>query len=152
MDKADSGKENVFSKFKPGDHTIHKVLVNPGFKSDLYKDYAAFKDVLLGAMEKGWAVEKQVDTPEGYERGMEEKFKVVVEDIKQPEGHLIKLVHSPTKEGVFLENVFKMTDNDFFGHLPLPPPLRGNCFPQPSADCQTENRFCHISRPIHSFP
>lgn len=117
MDRADSGQPNVFSKFIFGDKTMYEILHSPGLHPDDYKNYEQFKDKLLGFMVKGFAIEDLKDTPEGYERKMEAKFKVVVEDIKKRNAPLIKLVHSPTHEGVFLKHVFKMTDAEFFGHI-----------------------------------
>ncbi len=117
MDKADSGEPNIFSKFIFGDKTMYKILFRPGLKSDDYRDYEQFKDKLLGFMVRGFAIEDIQDTPKGYERKMEKRFKVVVEEIKRPGAPLIKLVHSPTDEGIFLEHVFKMTDAEFFGHV-----------------------------------
>ncbi len=119
MDKADSGQKNVFSKFKMDNHTIHKILINDThkFKPRDYEDYEIFKDKLLNFMERGFAIEDLGDTPTGYEEKMEIEYKVVVEDIKKEGKPLIKVIHSPTSEGIFLEKVFKITDNDFFGHI-----------------------------------
>ncbi|MBT3297632.1 hypothetical protein HN385_01810 [archaeon] len=119
MDKADSGQKNVFSKFTMDNHTIHKILVNDShrFKSSDYLDYEIFKDKLLSFMEKGFAIENLGDTPEGYEEKMKINYRIVVEDIIKEGKPLVKLVHSPTHEGIFLEKIFKITDNDFFAHV-----------------------------------
>ncbi|MBN2112327.1 hypothetical protein JW707_04495 [Candidatus Woesearchaeota archaeon] len=117
MDKVDSGVKNVFSKFTQDEHTIHKILFSPALNESDYKNYEQFKDKLLGFMVKGFAVEDLTETPKGYEQKMEAKFRIVVEDIKKPNAPLIKLVHSPAHEGVFLEHIFTITDSDFFGHV-----------------------------------
>ncbi len=117
MDKADSGKKNVFSKFIMGNRTLNSILVSLGITKEDYQNYEKFKDNLLSLMEKGFAIEDIEDTPKGYEQKLEKNFKIIVEDIKKPGKHLIKLVHSPTKEGAFLEHVFSIKDSDFFGHV-----------------------------------
>jgi len=118
MDNIDSKSgPTVFSRFAMDERTIHKILINPGFSTEEYQDYEKFKDKLLSFMVKGFAIEDLKDTPKGYEQKMEKRFKVVVEDIKKPSAPLIKLIHTPTHEGIFLEHVFKMTDSDFFGHV-----------------------------------
>lgn len=117
MDKSDSGVENIFTKFTMDDLTIHKIIFNPGMNVSDYDNYEQFKDKLLGFMVKGFAIEDLKDTPKGYEQKLEAKFRVVVEDIKKKNAPLIKLVHSPIREGLFLEKVFSITDLEFFENI-----------------------------------
>jgi len=117
MDEKDSGHKNVFWYFKEDNHTIHKMLVSPGMKKSDYLNYETFKDKALGFMEKGFAIEDLKDTPKGYEQKLERKFKVVVEEIKKPGKPLIKLIHTPTKKGIFFNNAFKMTDSEYYHHV-----------------------------------
>jgi hypothetical protein len=118
LDKADSADPTcVFSRFIFGRNTMYKILSKPGLRDRHYQDYELFKDTILGFMEKGFAIEDIDDTPEGYEKKLEKKFKVVIEDIKKPDAPLVKFVHSPTTEGLFREHVFKLTDSDFFSKV-----------------------------------
>ncbi len=117
LDKADSGKKNVFTKFMIGNETFHKILINPGLEPKDYDNYELFKDKILSFMEKGFAIEDLEDTPFGYEQQIRKKLKVVVEDVKKKRKPLIKLVHTPTTSSLFVRNLFKMTDTDFYNKV-----------------------------------
>tara|TARA_Y100000310_G_C20655540_1_gene801782 strand:+ start:839 stop:1882 length:1044 start_codon:yes stop_codon:yes gene_type:complete len=117
MDKADSGKQNAFSKFKFGDNTIHHLMLKPGLSKDDFTNFEIFKDKVLGFMEKGFAVE-DLRSLSKYEQMLEVKYRVVIDEIKKLEqSPLVKFVHSPVKEGLFKENIFKLSGGDFFGKV-----------------------------------
>lgn len=96
LDKADSGKQCIFSKFDMGSHTINKILIDPGLKKEDYQNFEQFEDKIINWMEKGFAIEDLKDTPKGYEKKLEKKFGVIIEDIKKTGVNLIKIVHTPT--------------------------------------------------------
>ena len=117
MDKSDSGKQNAFSKFKFGDKTIHHLLLKPGLSKDDFNDFEVFKDKVLGFMEKGFAVE-DLKSLSKYEQMLEVKYRIVIDEIKKSEeSPLIKFVHSPVREGLFTEKIFKLSGEDFFGKV-----------------------------------
>jgi hypothetical protein len=117
MDKSDSGKKNTFSKFKFGNNTIHKLLLNPGLTKEDFNDFEIFKDKVLGFMERGFAVE-DLKSLSKYEQMLEIKYRVVIDEIKKSEqSPLVKFVHSPVREGLFAEKIFKLSGEDFFGKV-----------------------------------
>ena len=117
MDKADSGKPNVFSKFQFGDRTIYKLLIKPGLTKEDFNDFEVFKDKVLGFMEKGFAVE-DIRNLNAYEQMLEVKYNVVIDEIKKSaESPLIKFIHSPVREGLFREKIFTLSGEDFFGKV-----------------------------------
>jgi hypothetical protein len=117
MDKADSGKENIFSKFKFDKNTIYKILFNPGLKKNDFQNYENFKDKLLNFMIEGFAIEKIKDTPNKYEQKLERKYKIKIEDIKKQNKNLIKLIHNKTTQGFIFEQIFTIKDSDFYNHI-----------------------------------
>jgi hypothetical protein len=117
MDKADSGRSNAFSKFKLGDKTFHHILIKPGILKEDFKNFEIFKDKLLGFMEKGFAVE-DLKSLTKYEQMLEVKYGVIIEEIKKsPDAPLVKLIHSPIRESIFREKIFKITSSNFFGNV-----------------------------------
>jgi hypothetical protein len=117
LDKSDSGEKNVFTKFVMNNQTLSKIIFQHAIKKEDYGHFEMFKDKLLSIMEKGFSIEDLNDTPKGYEQKIEKKFKVVFEDIKKSNHNLIKLIHSPVSEGIFLEHIFKMNDSEFFSDI-----------------------------------
>jgi len=113
MDKYDSGKKNIFSALDEADDMIQQLLKSPGLEPDDYRIAERFKYKVMNAMAPGFRVEDITDATDDYERELELKYGVVIEDIKKEGKPLMKIVHTPVVEGRFREKVFTMTGAQF---------------------------------------
>ena len=101
------------SNFLPGNF----LLLKPGLSKDDFNDFEVFKDKVLGYMKKGFAVEDLRNLSK-YEQMLEVKYRIVIDEIKKSEqSPLVKFIHSPVREGLFTEKIFKLSGEDFFGKV-----------------------------------